>query len=138
MPSENEKLRALLAEAQTAMALNFDRYACAMCSRDQSPKDCRCGMKATGKLVDRIDAALAEPVVAEYSQDDVNAMTTDMIALRKEYEKNAYQRGAEVLREAAAAAVHDCHTTGLLTPAAVTRAVRVIRALPVPEDTCAD
>lgn len=47
---------------------------------------------------------------------------------------DAYKRGAEAMREAAALAVHDTHTTGLLSPAAVTAAVRVIRALPVPED----
>lgn len=46
----------------------------------------------------------------------------------------AYQRGAEAMREAAATAVFDRHTTGLLSPAAVTAAVRVIRALPLPED----
>ena len=48
--------------------------------------------------------------------------------------KDAYQRGAEAMREAAAAAVYDTHTTGLLAPAAVTAAVRVIRRLPTPED----
>jgi hypothetical protein len=46
----------------------------------------------------------------------------------------AYRRGAEAMREAAALAVHDTHTTGLLSPAAVTTAVRVIRRLPIPED----
>jgi hypothetical protein len=46
----------------------------------------------------------------------------------------AFKRGADAMREAAALAVHDTHTTGLLSPAAVTAAVRVIRALPVPED----
>ena len=46
----------------------------------------------------------------------------------------AFRRGAEAMREAAALAVHEGFTTGLLTPAAVTRAVRVIRRLPIPED----
>ena len=41
-------------------------------------------------------------MVAEYSQDEVNAMTTDMISIRKEAERVAYQRGAEAMREAAA------------------------------------
>jgi glutamyl-tRNA reductase len=49
--------------------------------------------------------------------------------------RRAYRRGAEAMREAAAHAVHDCHTTGLLSPAAVTAAVRVIRALPIPGES---
>jgi hypothetical protein len=40
----------------------------------------------------------------EYSQDEVNGMTTDMIALRKAAERAAYQRGAEAMREAAVGA----------------------------------
>lgn len=57
------------------------------------------------------------------TQEELDAMLAD-----------AFKRGAEAMREAAASAVFDRHTTGLLSPAAVTAAVRVIRALPIPED----
>jgi len=62
------------------------------------------------KLANRIDTALAEPV-----SDD-------------------FRRGAEAMREAAALAVHADFTTGQSAVDAVTRAVRVIRRLPLPED----
>lgn len=57
----------------------------------------------------------------EYSQDEVNAMTTAMIAVRKAAERAAYQRGAEAMREAAAKAIPG-HYSG-----------DIIRALPLPE-----
>jgi hypothetical protein len=34
----------------------------------------------------------------EYSQNEVNIMTNEMIALRKEYERAAFRRGAEAMR----------------------------------------
>jgi len=40
----------------------------------------------------------------EYSQNEVNIMTNEMIALRKEYERAAFRRGAEAMRKAASAA----------------------------------
>lgn len=36
----------------------------------------------------------------EYSQNEVNIMTDEMIALRKEYERAAFRRGAEAMRVA--------------------------------------
>ena len=38
----------------------------------------------------------------EYSQNEVNIMTDEMIALRKEYERAAFKRGAEAMREVTA------------------------------------
>lgn len=58
-----------------------------------------CSCDTCKELRDSIDAALAEPMVAEYSQDEVNAMTTDMISIRKEAERAAYRQGAEEMRE---------------------------------------
>ena len=40
----------------------------------------------------------------EYSQNEVNIMTNEMIALRKEYERAAFRRGAEAMRKTAALA----------------------------------
>ena len=40
----------------------------------------------------------------EYSQNEVNIMTNEMIALRKEYERAAFRRGAEAMRKVAAEA----------------------------------
>jgi hypothetical protein len=76
----------------------------------------------------------------EYSQDDVNAMTTDMIALRKEYEKNAYQRGAEAMREAAAKVAQKRAALYADTPVdkawcrSAACVEEEIRALPTPEE----
>ena len=84
MASDIEKLKVLLAAARewvATFAFNYDEV---------------------HLLVKAIDAALAEPMTAEYSQDEVNAMTTGMIAIRKEAERAAYQRGAEAMRKAAA------------------------------------
>ena len=70
----------------------------------------------------------------EYSQDEVNAMTTEMIALRKEYEKIAYRRGAEAMRDACAEMVASEMTSGLLTPGNIRQVVGLIRSLPIPEE----
>jgi len=119
--TENEKLRSLLAEARVLCDYNVDA---------QGRRELRV----------RIDAALAEPLKAEYSQDEVNEMTTDMIALRKEYEKNAYRRGAEAMREAAAQVAHNraILPVDTATDAAWCRSAAciegVIRAMPIPED----
>lgn len=61
----------------------------------------------------------------DYTQDDVNQMTNEMITLRKEYEKIAFKRGAEAMREVAALWVNDFCASG--------KAIS-IRNLPVPED----
>lgn len=64
----------------------------------------------------------------EYSQDEVNAMTTEMIALRKEYEKSSYRRGAEAMREACANAMHPIMRSMISR----TEAAQTMRALPIP------
>lgn len=61
----------------------------------------------------------------EYTQDDVNHMTDEMIALRKDYEKMAYRRGAEAMREAAMGAAWHAAAMGLH---------KRIKEMPVPED----
>lgn len=142
--TENEKLRALLAEAQKAIPQAWNGRNGKWCEEVQA----------------RIDAALAEPVAVHPSSltDVVTLLENEREEVRAEVERlkeanrllhhdadkewgaaataiaAAYQRGAEAMREAAASAVHDCHTTGLLSPAAVTAAVRVIQRLPIPED----
>jgi hypothetical protein len=76
----------------------------------------------------------------EYSQDEVNAMTTEMIAIRKGYEKNAYRRGAEAMREACAQVdpyqLHRSNASfarSVDSPASVVRIMQeAIRALPIP------
>ncbi len=89
--SEVERLRALLAEAREWVRT----FGEAGCPADQCEQ-----CAAADEMVQRIDAALAEPVKVEYSQDEVNEMTTDMIAIRKEAERAAFKRGAEAMREA--------------------------------------
>ena len=68
----------------------------------------------------------------EYSQNEVNIMTNEMIALRKEYERAACRRGAEAMREAAACWLDENGTRISLfeNPDA-----DEIRALPTPEYT---
>lgn len=88
--TENEKLRALLAEAREALVRAENRM---MSPPHQVPE-----------AISSIDAALAEPLKAEYSQDEVNEMTTDMIAVRKAAERAAFRSGAEAMREAAVGA----------------------------------
>jgi len=88
--TENEKLRALLAEAREALVRAENRM---MSPPHQVPE-----------AISSIDAALAEPLKAEYSQDEVNEMTTDMIAVRKAAERAAFLSGAEAMREAAVGA----------------------------------
>jgi len=120
--TENEKLRVLLAEAREVVAgvlRAADSTPYAQWSRDQHQAEI---------VRDAINAALAEPVKVEYSQDEVNEMTTDMIAIRKEAERAAYQRGAEVMREAAADYIR---RTGWDMNPQVSCSVRT---LPIPED----
>lgn len=73
--------------------------------------------------VKRLKAQM-EVEAKDYTQDDVNRMTDEMIALRKGYEKAAYQRGAEAMREAAVRCIEARHGE---------KAAERIRALPVPE-----
>ena len=108
--TENEKLRALLAEARRIV------NECGGCI------DCGIGSQ---EVWPRINAALAEPVDLSYTQDDVNRMTGEMIALRKDYEKIAFQRGAEAMREAAMGAAWH-HGAMYLH--------KQIKELPTPED----
>ena len=121
--SEVEKLRALLAEALSGLSreqvLNEDTERWEWVHHD---------------LAKRIKATLAEPLKAEYSQDEVNEMTTDMIALRKEYEKNAYRRGAEAMREAAARQCETASPTHGRPTTVGSGYAAAIRSLPTPED----
>jgi len=48
--------------------------------------------------------------------------------------KDAYRRGAEAMRETCADMVRSEMTTGLLTPANVAQVVRMLAALPIPEE----
>ena len=79
--------------------------------------------------VDRLkrERDAAYMAAGEYSQDEVNAMTTEMIALRKEYEKSAYRRGAEAMREACANAFAEYEGAGL-------SAQILAMELPIPEE----
>jgi hypothetical protein len=119
--TETEKLRALLAD--TAMWLSLHR----------DPDD-GLPLYAAQPLLARIDAALAEPIASPEPMIRLSTAQTHANDAAREGFSCGFQRGAEDMREAAALAVHDMHTTGLLTPAAVTAAVRVIRRLPVPEE----
>ena len=56
--SEVEKLKALLTDARQQMVAVHHKYACAMCSEDESEPNCPCGMQELAKVVDRINAAL--------------------------------------------------------------------------------
>lgn len=115
----SDKIREALEEAQGVIASNrlvLGEYM---------------GVRYISELEHKIKQVLAEPVDLTYSQEDVNKKTSEMIALRKDYEKLAYQRGAEAMREDAA---KDCikfwgvgHTSGEM------QAGR-IRELPLPDD----
>jgi hypothetical protein len=61
----------------------------------------------------------------DYTQDDVNQMTNEMITLRKKYEKIAFKRGAEAMREVALRACEEPQM-GMESD--------MIRNLPIPED----
>ena len=134
MSTENEKLRALLAEARVALQGVAAYDANPDVSWTLTKEDCR-------DALDRIDAALAEPVVDPVQAwkdangyNDLLAAYSSTITERDEARAEvaaAYQRGAEAMREAAA---QDCidfwgkgHSSGTL------QAER-IRALPLPED----
>ena len=67
----------------------------------------------------------------EYSQKEVNIMTDEMIALRKEYERAAFKRGAEAMRETAAAEAYFYVSIGQDK----NRVADKIRALSIPEYT---
>lgn len=84
--------------------------------------------------------AQLEAEAKDYTQGDVNRMTDEMIALRKDYEKLAFKRGVEAMREAAArecwrasdelADIPDMASEQGQAQLCATR----IRALPMPED----
>ena len=67
----------------------------------------------------------------EYSQNEVNIMTNEMIALRKEYERAAFRRGAETMRKAAAEACQPM----LRSMVSRSELAGSISALPIPEYT---
>lgn len=103
--TEPEKLRALLAEAREWFGATCGKPNCT---------------EGICPLRDRIGAALAEPMELSYTQEDVNRMTDEMIAVRKEYESLAFKRGAEAMREQMA------RTYWQMAPA--------VRDLPIPKD----
>lgn len=87
-----DKIRRILEEAQGVIASNrlvLGEYM---------------GVRYISELEHKIKQVLAEPVDLTYSQEDVNKMTSEMIALRKDYEKLAYRRGSVEMREVAAQA----------------------------------
>ena len=67
----------------------------------------------------------------EYSQNEVNIMTDEMIALRKEYERAAFKRGAEAMRKMA---VEACQPM-LRSMVSRSEVSDNINALPTPEYT---
>jgi len=124
---EVTRLRNECADAQHKLALAANRNKvlddeCAERDRMLAAADTRLGM-----LRQERDEARAELAAWRGNFDGPLAFVRD-------HTDKAFRRGAEAMREAAAAAVYATHTTGLLAPAAVTAAVRVIRRLPTPED----
>lgn len=151
MPSENEKLRALLAEArEVAQEAREQAFSVpyAQWSREQHQADTVCFS---------IDAALAEPVSdCNCDCDYVRTLNVTVIRERDEARaevallsswgplkrlhtemeaevKAAYQRGAEAMREAAAEYIKNAsHEDGLGMGSQ--RMESGIRALPLPEE----
>jgi hypothetical protein len=121
MSTDIEKLRALLAEAREALVRAENRM---MSPPHQVPE-----------AVARIDAALAEPMIAPTPpsllvfSDIADGLKRERDEARAEVER-AYQRGAEAMRGAAATLVRG-NATGWASVGDIEAA---IRALPVPED----
>ncbi len=121
--TENEKLRALLAEARVFVGF---------CPTTQEGIDRVCEVR------DRIDAALAEPVEAmQAAEIDREHWTYKVLSQGLEIEakkiregmvRQAYQRGAEAMREAAADYIR--RTGWDMNP----QVSCSIRTLPIPED----
>lgn len=153
--TEVEKLRALLAEARIRIApcvqAPCTNDGCCLRSRIDAtlaepmiaptPPSLLVFSEIADGLKRERDEARAEVeqlnLALQGAENSISAHNEHEARLRLECSmlaQEAYQRGAEAMREAAASAVFDRHTTGLLSPAAVTAAVRVIRALPIPED----
>lgn len=154
--SETQRLLALLAEARVWMLADsrstrdyaskvFDLNQRIIAALDQSKPDptltvreaCRRRMPIDGADAQALENALT---ITERERDEARAELSRWrgnfdgpLAFVRDHTDEAFRRGAEAMREAAATAVFDRHTTGLLSPAAVTTAVRVIRALPLPE-----
>jgi hypothetical protein len=183
--TENEKLRALLAEARRVLSMNCDSGLCCavranidaalaephwssqvldaaleheakqirkshsefLTQLQRERDEARAEVERLKADLDMVDSDLQLAVkrltaecerlrkerdaacmaAGEYSQDEVNAMTTAMIAVRKAAERAAFQSGAEAMREAAA---HYFDTT----PCVTVTVQAAIRALPLPED----
>jgi hypothetical protein len=108
--SQNERLRALLAEARIWVAPGSDARA-------------------------RIDAALAEPVEVHPSSlsDVVTLLENERDEARAE-KADAYRRGAEAMREAAAATVGSNAGCSHMVCGYCPSSAEKIRALPIPED----
>jgi hypothetical protein len=56
--SEIEKLKALLVKARQQMVAVHHKYACDLCSEDESGPNCPCGMQELAAVVDLINAVL--------------------------------------------------------------------------------
>jgi hypothetical protein len=143
MDTQNERLRALLAEARTVIHQviyndTLQDWACESVEDEPSMEDILRDMRG------RIDAALAEPpspVETEYARLDVmwQTLVRERDEARAEVEQ-AYRRGAEAMREAAA---RECWSIsdemasvgGMLSEQGTAQiAATRIRALPIPED----
>ncbi len=68
--NENAKHRALLEAARKSMVAVFHKYACDLCSEDESDPGCPCGMKELGEVVDQINAVLDPEEDDEEDGDD--------------------------------------------------------------------
>jgi hypothetical protein len=123
--TENEKLRALLAEARDYVGVAWGRM-----SQDGH----RDAAEKAGGVAKRIDAALAEPVVDCSTCDSMSMSYARMERERDDAQveaRRAYQRGAEAMREAAAAELDRLLTQKKAT--AIWVGPDEIRAVPLPE-----
>lgn len=154
--TENEKLRSLLAEARRELARHVftqESPVCVNCGGESGFDVGRaCPYAADYDLKQRIDAALAEPVLApetnyyaEFNKMRDKAAKYGLALTQAQKERDearaeaalAYQRGAEAMREAAAGkayttlSLHDepCRRSELRQAV-----VHAIEALPIPED----
>jgi hypothetical protein len=137
--TENEKLRALLAEARVITQDSLDSNTTGF---EADNEVCKCtACERYRSIIARIDAALAEPV-DDYDIDaDLRQHKEDRLRLRAENMRltreavGAFKAGAEAMREKAADYIKN-NIVG--DQASMILAAKVyekeIRALPIPED----
>jgi len=134
--TENEKLRALLAEARAITQDSLDSNTTGFEAENEV---CKCNTcERYRSIIARIDAALAEPVEAmQAAEIDREHWTYKVLSQGLEIEakkiregmvRQAYQRGAEAMREAAADYIR--RTGWDMNP----QVSCSIRTLPIPED----